>query len=42
MTRELRGFFLILPYIISFAVGFAVPDETSTGLIQVLAALRTL
>ncbi len=32
----------ILPYIISFAIGFPVPDETSAGLIQVLAALRTL
>lgn len=30
-----------LPYIISFAIGFAVPDETSAGLIQVLAALCT-
>lgn len=32
----------LLPYIISFAIGFAVPDETSAGLIQVLAALCTL
>lgn len=33
---------LILPYIISFAVGFSVSDETCAGLIQVLAALRAL
>lgn len=33
---------IILPYIISFAVGFSVSDETCAGLIQVLAALRAL
>ena len=32
----------LLPYIISFAIGFAVPDETSAGLIQILAALCAL
>lgn len=33
---------IILPYIISFAVGFSVSDETCAGLIQVLAALGAL
>lgn len=32
----------LLPYIISFAVRFPVTDETSAGLIQVLAALCAL
>lgn len=40
--RALGDISSLLPHIISFAVGFAVPDETSAGLIQVLAALRTL
>lgn len=31
-----------LPYVVSFAVGLAVPDETSAGLVQVLTALCTL
>lgn len=32
----------LLPYIISFAVGFSVSDETCAGLVQVLAALGAL
>lgn len=31
-----------LPCIISFTVGFSVPDKTSAGLIQILVALCTL
>lgn len=31
-----------LPYVISFAVGLAIPDEASARLIQVLAAFRAL
>lgn len=30
------------PRIISFTVGFPVPDEASAGLVQILAALCTL
>lgn len=32
----------LLPHIVSFAIGLSVPDETSAGLIQVLAAFRAL
>lgn len=31
----------LLPHIVSFAIGLSVPDETSAGLVQVLAAFRT-
>lgn len=37
-VKELK----LLPYIISFAIGFPVPDETSARLVQVLAALGAL
>lgn len=42
LKQKYRRRISILPYVISFTISLAVPDEASAGLIQVLAAFSTL